>query len=341
LSEHAQHQDYFRTLHAIKVPRVTRVVALLLIVACALLVAFLAFVPWIQTTSGMGRVTALNPNDRQQEINALVPGRIDEWYVQDGMHVSAGDPIVKIVDNDPNLLERLEAERTQVMAKLEAAQQARRTAEIDERRMQELYEEGLESRRNAEQAAIKVDTLEANVAEAAAELNRIEINLSRQSAQTVVAPRDGVILSVNAGDAATYVAAGQRVATFVPDNVKQAVEIFINGRDVALISPGARARLQFESWPSVQFSGWPSVAIGTFGAVVVSVDASAQSNGLFRVLLIDDPLDSTSWPSDNFVRFGSIVRGWILLERVTVGYELWRLLNNFPPDFKAAGNATN
>ncbi|HBS34813.1 MAG TPA: RND transporter, partial [Parvularcula sp.] len=102
------------------------------------------------------------------------------------------------------------------------------------------------------------------VAEVEAELNRADVNISRQSAQIVRAPRDGVILRVNAGDAATFVDAGQEVASFVPAGVARAVEIFIDGRDVALVKPGAKARLQFEGWPAVQFSGWPSVAIGTF-----------------------------------------------------------------------------
>lgn len=327
------HEEYFTTLAQINTPRVTRVVAWMLFLAILLLTMFLLLVPWVQTTSGMGRVTALNPNDRQQEINALVSGRIQEWFVQDGMQVSIGDPIVKIVDNDPLLLQRLQAERAQVSAKLAAARSTQETAEIDLNRTSELLEQGLESRRNFERAQIRVQNMRATVAEVAAELNRAEINISRQSVQTVTAPRDGVILSVNAGDAATFISAGAPVATFVPNNVKRAVELYVSGRDVALVQRGAKARLQFEGWPAVQFSGWPSVAIGTFGALVISVDASAQANGLFRVLLVEDPTDPNPWPDDDFVRFGAKVRGWILLNEVTAGYEVWRQLNNFPPDF--------
>lgn len=328
-----QHSQYFETLNEIRIPRTTRVVAIMLILLTMMVAAFLYLVPWVQTTSGPGRVTALNPNDRQQEINALVSGRISQWYVQDGMQIAAGEPILTIVDNDPLLLQRLESERGQVQAKLVAAQNALETSQIDERRTRDLLSQGLESRRNVEQAQIRVETRRAAVAEAAAELNRVEINISRLSAQTVTAPRDGVILSVNAGDVATYIAAGQPVATFVPSDVTRAIELYVNGRDVALVQPGAKARLQFEGWPVVQFSGWPSKAIGTFGGVVLSVDASAQANGLFRVLIGEDMEDPNPWPDDRFVRFGAKVRGWIQLDQVTVGYELWRLLNNFPPNF--------
>ncbi|MEM1104164.1 MAG: HlyD family secretion protein, partial [Pseudomonadota bacterium] len=171
------------------------------------------------------------------------------------------------------------------------------------------------------------------VAEAAAELNRINVNISRQSVQIVRAPRDGMILRVNAGDAATFVSAGQVVASFVPENVDRAVELFIDGRDVALVRSGAKVRLQFEGFPTVQFSGWPSVAVGTFGGEVVAVDPSASAAGRFRVLVTEDKSDPHPWPDPSYVRFGSSARGWILLETVSAGFEVWRQLNNFPPQF--------
>jgi len=326
-----QHYAHFKTLNRQRVPRVMPALAWIIFVGLISLACFLIFTPWVQTSAGAGSVTALNPNDRLQEINALVSGRIQEWYVRDGMHVTVGDPIVKVVDNDPQLLERLEAERAQVVAKRESAESAERTAEIDMRRMQDLFQEGLSSRREFEQARIRVEELRSRVAEAAAELTRIDVNISRQSVQIVRAPRDGVILRVNAGDAATFVNAGEVVASFVPDNVARAVEIYVDGRDVALVQPGAPVRLQFEGWPAVQFSGWPSVAVGTFDGRVMAVDPSAQPDGRFRVLVTEDENAETPWPDERFVRFGSKARGWVLLGTVSVGYELWRQLNNFPP----------
>jgi multidrug efflux pump subunit AcrA (membrane-fusion protein) len=330
-----EHIEYFKTLRAQKIPRIMPAVGWMLTIGVVLTAAFLAFVPWVQTTSGFGSVTALNPNDRLQEINALVPGRIAEWYVRDGSHVAVGDPIVRIVDVDPQLLDRLGAEREQVVAKLEAAETAMRTANIDLQRMRDLFNEGLASRREFEQAQIRVEELRSRVAEAAAELSRVDVNLSRQSVQIVRAPRDGVILRVYAGDAATFVKAGDVVASFVPDNVDRAIELYIDGRDVALVRPGAMVRLQFEGWPVVQFSGWPSIAVGTFSGVVAVVDPSAQANGRFRVLVTDDPEAEIPWPDQRFVRFGSTARGWVLLETVPVGYEIWRQLNNFPAELPA------
>lgn len=332
-----RHIGKFKTLAGIKTPKTIRAVGWLLAVFTLAASGFLIFTPWVQTTSGGGVVTALNPNDRLQEINALVPGRIQEWFVQDGSHVSEGDPIVRIIDNDPLLLERLQAERDQVVAKLAAAKSAEETAQIDLDRKSQLFEQGLVARRDFELARIAVEERKSQVAEVLAELTRVDVSLSRQSLQIVRAPRDGVILRVNAGDAATFVNAGDVIATFVPDNAPRAVEIFIDGRDVALVKPGDKVRLQFEGWPVVQFSGWPSIAVGTFGGRVISVDPSADRTGSFRVLVVEDETDPNPWPETRYVRFGAAARGWILLETVSVGYELWRQLNNFPPRFTGAG----
>jgi multidrug resistance efflux pump len=296
---------------------------------------FLIYAPWVQTATGRGAVTTLNPNERKQDINALVPGRIEEWYVRDGSAVKKGDPIVRIADIDPQLIERLQAEREQIALQLQAAQSALATAKIDERRARELFEAGLAARRDFEQAQIRIAEREGQVAAAQAALNRADVNLSRQSVQIVRAPRDGFIQSLNAGDAATYISAGDVLATFVPETSERVVEIFIDGRDVALVKRGDKARIQFEGWPAVQFSGWPSVAVGTFGGVVIAVDQSAQIDGRFRVLIAEDKSDPHPWPEERFVRFGAKAQAWVLLETVPVGFELWRQLNNFPPELPA------
>ena len=93
--------EQFKTLAAQRVPSVMKAFAWMLTVAILAAGLFLVFAPWVQTTSGFGTVTALNPNDRLQEVNALVSGRIQEWYVRDGVHVTVGDPIVRIADLDP------------------------------------------------------------------------------------------------------------------------------------------------------------------------------------------------------------------------------------------------
>ena len=95
------HGDKFETLNAIQLQRVARNVGIGLVILFIAASVILIYVPWVQTAYGVGAVTALNPNDRMQEINAFVSGRIAEWYVRDGSRVKFGDPIINIVDNDP------------------------------------------------------------------------------------------------------------------------------------------------------------------------------------------------------------------------------------------------
>ena len=327
-----QDMAHFTALHSVATPRIFRTVFLLLLAAILATIGFLIYVPWVQTTGGTGVVTTLNPNERQQEINALVSGRIEEWFVRDGSAVKQGDPIARIADIDPQLIQRLEAERGQVEVQLQAARAALATAEIDLRRMSELFDAGLAARRDYEQAQIRVEEMRGRVAEAQANLTRTDVSLSRQSVQLVTAPRDGFIQSINAGDAATFVNAGDILATFVPENQERVIEVFVDGRDVALVQSGEPARVEFEGWPAVQFSGWPSVAIGTFAGKVTTVDQVAQPDGRFRVLIAEDPESGEPWPEERYARFGTVVRAWILLETVPVGYEIWRQLNNFPPE---------
>lgn len=104
----------------------------------------------------------------------------------------------------------------------------------------------------------------------------------------------------------------------------------IDGNDLPLVREGDAVRLQFEGWPAVQFVGWPSVAVGTFGGKVFRIDPNADSKGKFRLFVEPDP-DDQPWPSENYLRQGVRAQGWVLLNRVSVGYELWRQINGFPP----------
>lgn len=169
-----------------------------------------------------------------------------------------------------------------------------------------------------------------DVAYAEAELSRLEIRISRQQSQVLHAPRDGTVLRLLAGEGAEMVKAGDPLVVLVPDTVQRAVEMWVDGNDVPLVSQGRPVRLQFEGWPAVQFSGWPSVAVGTFGGKVAFVDAASNAGGDFRIVVVPDERDPEPWPDGRFLRQGVRAKGWVLLGRVKLGYELWRRFNGFP-----------
>ncbi len=326
----------FPTLARIKTPRLLRSIGWLLVATIVGIVLFALVVPWVQTAPGTGAVIALDPRDRQQNITAMVPGRIDRWYVTDGSAVKAGDPIARVVDIDPQLLDRLDSQRNQLRAEIDAAREAMAVAGRDVERTGTLYREGLASRRDWELAQIKVADYRAKIAKSQADINTIEVNRNRQSVQLISAPRAGRIMRVTAYDTATMVKQGDVLATFVPVDSKRVVELYVDGRDVPLIHVGRRVRLEFEGWPAIQFSGWPSVARGFFDGQVAAMDVAASPNGLFRILVEPSP-DRPPWPGEPAVRLGAKVRGWVLMDTVKVWFELWRLLNDFPLQFTRPG----
>lgn len=328
----ARQLSILTSLNGMKIPTAVGVFTLVSLVLTLATLAFIILVPWVQTVSGSGQIVALNPSEREQAISALVPGRIAEWYVREGSRVEAGQPIARIVDNDPQLMSRLQAQLRLAREGLASAETALSTARLDAERKTTLFEDGLVSRLELEQAQIQLVAYEVKAQGAAEQLNRAEIAFSREGSQEVLAPRAGFITHVTSGGTATFVRAGDRLALFAPDNIESAVEIYVDGRDASLVEVGKPARLQFEGWPVIQFSGWPAVAIGTFEGVVSFVDPMAGRNGKFRVVVM--PVEGQApWPSNNILRVGTNARGWVLLDEVSVIYELWRQLNNFPPEF--------
>ncbi|MEQ9321263.1 MAG: HlyD family efflux transporter periplasmic adaptor subunit [Polyangiaceae bacterium] len=189
---------------------------------------------------------------------------------------------------------------------------------------------------NINKAEEELNKLESEVAKARAEVAKAEVKVSRQEQMAITAPTAGTVLRLVTNGPGEFVKAGDRIATIVPNTESRAVELFMEGNDAPLITPGRHVRLQFEGWPAVQFVGWPSVAVGTFGGQVAFVDATDDGSGKFRIVVVPDD-DGESWPEARFLRQGVRVNGWVLLNRVTVAFELWRQLNGFPPAISPPG----
>jgi len=78
-------------------------------------IGMLAFLllPWTQNIQAPGLITTRSPEQRPQEINSIIAGRIEKWYVKEGDMVNKGDTILKITEVkenylDPDLLKRTE-----------------------------------------------------------------------------------------------------------------------------------------------------------------------------------------------------------------------------------------
>lgn len=231
----------------------------------------------------------------------------------------------------------LEAVRTRTevdraRAAVSAAQSEQSAASSDAQRVGTDMKAMLQDAHAARAAAF------AEVANATAELARMNVRLARQSTQVVRAPMAGTVLRLVGGLGGEMVKAGDPLAILVPDSTQRVAELWISGNDMPLLSEGQKVRLQFEGWPAVQFVGWPSVAVGTFPGRIILVDAADNGKGQFRVLVEPDPQAGAAgaWPSARYLRQGVRANGWVLLNRVRLGYELWRQFNGFPPTIAAS-----
>ncbi|MFZ4715752.1 MAG: HlyD family secretion protein [Bacteriovoracaceae bacterium] len=310
-------------------PDIANIVWRLLSVFMLFSTVFVLVVPWRQTSTGTGKVTAFLPQERVQNIHAPVSGRINKWHVREGTQVKVGDPIVEIIDIDPRYMERLMLEKDTVVKQYEAAKSVSTTAKINFDRQTSLFGKGISARLEMETASIAYKNAQASEAQALSNLTQVESKVSRQSTQLVKAPVNGTVVRLAQGGSSFLISAGQVIAVFVPSSAKPAVEVYIPGNDLPLVHEGRKVRLQFEGWPAVQFSGWPAVAVGTFGGVVALVDQTANAEGLFRVIITPD--EGMKWPESRYIRQGTRVNGWILLNNVPLGYEIWRQFNGFPP----------
>ena len=183
---------------------------------------------------------------------------------------------------------------------------------------------------------------ESDVAKAEADLNKAEkellemqVKVSQQETQVVIAPFDGFIVQIAPNQGGQMLKEGDTLCMIVPDTTDRAVQLWLDGNDAPLVEPGRHVRLQFEGWPAVQFPGWPSVAVGTFGGEVISVDSTDNGKGQFRILVQPDQRDpdwpGAEWPEGRFLRQGVQAHGWVLLNRVPLWFEVWRRMNAFPP----------
>lgn len=162
-------------------------------------------------------------------------------------------------------------------------------------------------------------------------------NLTNRLAQRkVFAPCSGRIVKLLKVGAGSTVDAGSVLAVIAPVTQDLAVELLVSDNDAPLVSVGRPVRLQFAGWPSLQFAGWPSIAVGTFGGRVAVIDAIDNGKNSYRVIVKPDwdaikAGKEEPWPRAEVLRPGAEASGWIMLDTVSLGFELWRQFNAFPP----------
>lgn len=80
------------------------------IICIGIFIIFL-FLPWTQNIRAKGAVTTLYQDQRPQQVNTIIGGRVMKWHIKEGDYVKAGDTLVQLSEVktdylDPNLLQR-------------------------------------------------------------------------------------------------------------------------------------------------------------------------------------------------------------------------------------------
>ena len=78
---------------------------------CVLIFIIFLFLPWTQNIRAKGSVTTLFQDQRPQQVNTIIGGRVMKWYIKEGDYVKAGDTLVQLTEVkvdylDPNLVQR-------------------------------------------------------------------------------------------------------------------------------------------------------------------------------------------------------------------------------------------
>lgn len=160
--------------------------------------------------------------------------------------------------------------------------------------------------------------------------NQYSNYIVRQGMYLITAPQDAYITKVVKTGIGETVKEGEVLLTIMPANYSLAVEMYVLPMDMPLIQLGNKVRMAYDGWPAIVFNGWPNISYGTFGGRIVAIDNFISENGKYRVMVAQDP-DDIPWPRE--VRIGSGASCIALFKDVKIGYEIWRNLNGFPPDY--------
>ncbi|MCF0050438.1 HlyD family secretion protein [Dyadobacter sp. LJ53] len=217
--------------------------------------------------------------------------------------------------------------------KLNNSQQSLQNARIELDNIRAKYMESVAKARSDLSSALSSRvSAQGEISKLRNEITNIDI---RRGLYVVRAPQNGFVVKTLKAGIGENIKEGESIATLQPSKPRVAAEIYVDAMDVPLILDSSDVRLQFEGWPSVQFAGWPSVAVGTFAGKVTVIDLVSSENGKYRILVTPTdpvPYNDEQWPRQ--LRQGSGVYGRVILRSVPIWYEIWRLLNGFPPSLE-------
>lgn len=95
-------QSLQATQHSKIINRISLVTLFIVIILTSML-----FLPWQQTIKGEGELIAHDPSQRFYTLRATIDGFVEEIYLRENQYIKKGEKLFKMLDLDPNYLERI------------------------------------------------------------------------------------------------------------------------------------------------------------------------------------------------------------------------------------------
>ncbi len=78
---------------------------------CVFIFIIFLFLPWTQNIRAKGTVTTLYQDQRPQQVNTIIGGKVLKWHVKEGDYVNTGDTLLQLTEVktdylDPELMQR-------------------------------------------------------------------------------------------------------------------------------------------------------------------------------------------------------------------------------------------
>jgi len=155
----------------------------------------------------------------------------------------------------------------------------------------------------------------------------------RQEFYAIRAPQDGFITRSIRSGIGEIIKEGAEVVRIMPSDIDIGVEMYVKPVNMPLIKEGRPVQVVFDGWPALVVSGWPGAAIGSYPGTIWATDRSPRADGTYRIL-IEPNNKKEPWPE--FLAMGSGAEAIAMFKTVPLGYEIWRILNGFPPEYYQA-----
>ncbi len=172
LAANSQYQSFRNIYHIQHISRAKR-----WLLGTLLLALVIMFLPWTQNIRAKGNVTGLRQEQRPQEINSVLAGRVVKWYIKEGDIVKKGDTLLQLEEVKTEYLDSRLLQRTQeqITAKQQSAEGYKNKANTTVAQLQALElsrQLKMQSLQNKmQQQELKIKTDEADIQALNNELN--------------------------------------------------------------------------------------------------------------------------------------------------------------------------